>query len=88
MPENTERENKKVAPVVVALLVIAYITPVIAVAVMSMAGLLEMGGGLAPALCLLLYLLMGGGVVAGVFMALRQRLREIDGGEEEDAQKY
>jgi len=31
---------------------------------------------------------MGGGVVAGVFMALRQRLREIDGGEEEDAQKY
>ena len=37
---------------------------------------------------LLMYAVIGGAVVAGVLMALAQRLREIDGGEEEDAKKY
>ena len=34
------------------------------------------------------YALMGLAVVVGILAALRQRLREIQGGEEEDARKY
>ena len=40
------------------------------------------------ALFLLGYLLLGGAVLVGVLKALRERLREIDGGEEEDASQY
>jgi hypothetical protein len=31
---------------------------------------------------------LGGAVVVGVILALNQRLREIDGGEEEEASQY
>ena len=36
----------------------------------------------------MVYGVLGGAVVAGVLLALRQRLREIDGGEEDDARQY
>ena len=48
----------------------------------------EMGGMLFAVAILLLY---AGGIVAvifGVIAALRQRLEEIEGGEEEEAKKY
>ena len=48
----------------------------------------EMGGILFAAVILLLY---AGGIVAvifGIIAALRQRLEEIEGGEEEEAKKY
>ncbi len=35
-----------------------------------------------------MYALIGGAVIVGVLLALAQRLKEIDGGEEEDAKKY
>ena len=41
-----------------------------------------------PALLLALYGVLGGAAVIGVVLALRQRLREIDGGEEDDAAQY
>lgn len=34
------------------------------------------------------YALIGVSIIVGVLLALRQRLREIDGGEEEDAKQY
>lgn len=37
---------------------------------------------------LLVYALVIIGIMVGVVAALRQRLREIEGGEEEDARKY
>jgi len=88
MPENTERRKKKVAPIVVTVLVILYAAPLIVVAVLGLAGMLELGAGLAPVLVVLLYMVAGGAVIGGVLLALRQRLNEIDGGEEEDARKY
>ena len=36
----------------------------------------------------LLYALAGGAVILGVLCAMAQRLREIDGGEEDEAKKY
>ena len=42
----------------------------------------------AAALLLALYGVLGGAAVIGVVLALRQRLREIDGGEEDDAAQY
>ena len=41
----------------------------------------------APALAAML-LVLGGAVTVGVILALRQRLREIEGGEEDDAAQY
>ena len=38
-----------------------------------------------PLLC---WLIVGGAVIVGAVKALRERLREIDGGEEEDASQY
>ena len=46
------------------------------------------GEGFAAMLFLLIYGVLGGAVVVGVMLALRQRLREIDGGEEDDAAQY
>ena len=37
---------------------------------------------------MVVYGLLGAAVVIGVFVALRQRLREIKGGEEDEARKY
>ena len=88
MQNNTERRKKKVAPVVMAILVILYVSPLVAVAVLAMVGIIEMGVGPAPMLFILLYLLIGAAMIGGVLIAMRQRLREIDGGEEEDAKKY
>ena len=88
MQNSTDRRKKKVAPIVVAILVILYILPAVSVAVLAMMGIIEMGVGPAPVLFILLYLLIGAAVIGGVLAAMRQRLREIDGGEEEDARKY
>ena len=113
MQKNTK---KKIAPVVVAVLVVAYVGPLVAM-ISYAAGLLgaEAGGwgvlpflllyaavggavivagflgaleGLAVAPFFLLYAFAGGAVIVGVLAALAQRLREIDGGEEDEASKY
>ena len=42
----------------------------------------------AAILFLLIYGVLGGAVVIGVLLALRQRLKEIKGGEEDDAAQY
>ena len=46
----------------------------------------EVGWSILPVL--LLYAAVGGAVVIGVLAAAAQRLREIDGGEEDEASKY
>lgn len=86
MRNNTNRK-KKIAPVVVAVLVVLYMGPIV-VMVAAMAGMLGASGGMALTPFLLLYALGGGAVIVGVLYAMAQRLREIDGGEEEDAKKY
>ena len=44
-----------------------------------------MGAG---ALLVLLYGTLGGAAMVGILIALRQRLKEIKGGEENDASQY
>lgn len=85
MRDNTSR--KKIAPVVIAILVVLYAGPLVGVALAAMAGLAGEGmTGVLP--FLLMYAVIGGAVVVGVLLAMAQRLKEIDGGEEEDAKKY
>ena len=81
------RNRKKIAPVVVAVLVVAYIGPLVGMAAYA-AGLLGATGGWGILPFLLLYAAGGGAVIVGVLYAMTQRLREIDGGEEDDAKKY
>lgn len=79
--------KKKIAPVVITAAVVLYLTPLIAI-VLALAGFLGRREGLAALLFLLGYALLGGAVVVGVILALNQRLREIDGGEEEESSRY
>ena len=73
--------KKKIAPIVITVLVIAYIAPLIAIILGTMG--LWSGGKtvnvMFPLLCWL---------IVGAVKALRERLREINGGEEEDASQY
>lgn len=79
--------KKKIAPVVMTVLVIAYVAPLMAVVLAAM-GLWSGGETVNVMFPLLCWLIAGGAVIVGVVKALRQRLREIDGGEEEDASRY
>lgn len=84
MQKNTK---KKIAPVVIAILVVVYVLPMIAMVAYA-AGLLGSEGGWSVLPVLLLYAAVGGAVIVGVLAAMTQRLREIDGGEEDEASKY
>ena len=81
------RNRKKIAPVVVAILVVAYVGPLVGMVAYA-AGLLGAEGGWGILPVLLLYAAAGGAVIVGVLYAMTQRLREIDGGEEDEARKY
>lgn len=84
MQKNTK---KKIAPVVIAILVVVYVLPLVAMVAYA-AGLLGSDGGWGVLPFLLLYAAVGGAVIVGVLAAMAQRLREIDGGEEDEASKY
>lgn len=84
MQKNTK---KKIAPIVVAVLVVAYVGPLVGMVAYA-AGLLGAEGGWGVLPFLLLYAAAGGAVILGVLAAMTQRLKEIDGGEEDEASKY
>ena len=79
--------KKKIAPIVMTVLVIAYVGPLMALVLRAM-GLPDFRDGVNIMFPLLCWLIAGGAVIVGAVKALRQRLREIDGGEEEDASQY
>lgn len=80
--------KKKIAPIAITVVVVLYTLPMVAV-VAAWAGLVGTEPvGMAVVPFLLLYALVGGAVIVGVVAALLQRLREIDGGEEDDAKQY
>lgn len=81
------KNRKKIAPVVIAVLVVAYVGPLVAMVAYA-AGLISAEGGWGVLPFLLLYAAVGGAVIVGVLHAMAQRLREIDGGEEDEAKKY
>ena len=85
MKNNTK---KKIAPIVITVVVVLYTLPLVAMVAWA-AGLAGAEpGGMAAVPFLLLYAAVGGAVIVGVLAAMTQRLREIDGGEEDEASKY
>ncbi len=79
--------KKKIAPIVLAVLAIAFIAPWI-VLVLRLMGLLDGKAGVSVMFPLLCWLIVGVAVIVGVIKALLQRLDEIDGGEEDEASRY
>ena len=78
--------KKKIAPIVITTAVVLYMVPLVLMVLAAAFGLGREGTAMTP--FLLAYLLLGGAVVVGIIRALLQRLREIDGGEEEEASQY
>lgn len=84
MPKNTK---KKIAAIVVAVMVVVYVGPLVGMVAYA-AGLLGAQGGWGVLPFLLMYAAVGGAVIVGILAAMTQRLREIDGGEEDEASQY
>ena len=84
--QNDIKKSKKKAPIICAVVVIAFLGIFLATILFPLIGEV-MGKALAVG-----FLLIYGGVIVaaivGVVAALRQRLQEIEGGEEEDAKQY
>ena len=84
MPET--KETKKRASIRSAVVVIAILAVFVGFILFPLIS--EMGGMLFAVMVLLLY---AGGIVAvifGILAALKQRLEELESGEEEEAKKY
>lgn len=84
MPET--KDTKKRASIRSAVVIIAILAVFVGFILFPL--ICEMGGMLFAVMVLLLY---AGGIVAvifGILAALKQRLEELEGGEEEEAKKY
>ena len=88
MPNNSDRRKKRIGSIMAALFVLFYVLPLVIGSVFAAVAFIRDGECLAAILFLLIYGVLGGAVVVGVVLALRQRLREIEGGEEDDAAQY
>ena len=88
MPNNSDRRKKRIGSIMAALFVLFYVLPLVIGSVFAAVAFIRDGECLAAILFLLIYGVLGGAVVVGVVLALRQRLREIKGGEEDDASQY
>ncbi len=84
MQKNTK---KKIAPIVVAVIVILYVGPLVGVGLYAI-GVAGAEGVKEVIPFLLAYALIGGAVIVGILRAMTQRLKEINGGEEDEASKY
>ncbi len=80
------KNRKKIAPIICAGVVIALLLIYLMILLFPVLGQ-EIGDGLAIAVLIICALSLLA-VIGGVILALRQRLKEIEGGEEEDAKKY
>ena len=83
---NGTRKSKKTAPILCAALVIAILGIYLGVFLGSLLG--ELYGEVLAVGILIVYGLLIVAVILGVLAPLRQRLKEIESGEEEDAKQY
>lgn len=81
-----QNNTKKRAAILCALGFIALLMLYLCVIVFAFVG--ERTSDFAAVLLILAFLGVIVGAIAGILLALRQRLREIDGGEEDEARKY
>ena len=84
MQENTKK-NKRLAPIVCALVAVALLGLLLAILVYPL--LWASYGDIIAVIFLAVYALIIVAIIGGILAALVQRLREIEGGEEEDARK-
>ena len=90
MRDSSKRRRKWVAPLVCAAVALAVLLVLLGLVLLPVLMPL-LGIGMmdrAAVVVLVLYALVLLALIAGVVIALVQRLREIRGGEEEDAKKY
>ena len=71
-----------------ALVVLLWLIGLVTVVVFAAVEAAREGAIGAGALLVLLYGTLGGAAMVGILIALRQRLKEIKGGEEDDAAQY
>ena len=88
MPNNSDRRKKRIGSIMAALFVLFCVLPLVIGSVFAAVAFIRGGECFAAILFLLIYGVLGGAVVIGVLLALRQRLKEIKGGEEDDAAQY
>nr|WP_325196275.1 hypothetical protein [uncultured Oscillibacter sp.] len=88
MRSNSERRGKRKGSILSAVVVLLWLAGLILAVALTALEAARAGECGAAALLLALYGVLGGAAVIGVVLALRQRLREIDGGEEDDAAQY
>ena len=84
--QDTTKNSKKKAHIICAAVVIGLLSIFLATILFPLIG--EVYGELLAVGFLLIYGLGIIAVIIGVLVALRQRLKEIESGEEEDARKY
>ena len=88
MRSSSERRGKRKGSILSAAVVLLWLAGLILAVALTALEAARAGECGAAALLLALYGVLGGAAVIGVLLALRQRLREIDGGEEDDAAQY
>ena len=88
MQSNSERRGKRKGSILSAAVVLLWLAGLILAVALTALEAARAGECGDAALLLALYGVLGGAAVIGVVLALRQRLREIDGGEEDDAAQY
>ncbi len=88
MPRHFTRRGKRLGAVASAAVLLLYLVPLGVVAVAAALGFFRHSAGAAGLLFLLAYGVIGGAMAVGILAVLRQRLREIRGGEEDDASQY
>ena len=88
MQSNSERRGKRKGSILSAAVALRWLARLILAVALTALEAARAGECGAAALLLALYGVLGGAAVIGVVLALRQRLREIDGGEEDDAAQY
>ena len=87
MRSDSDREKRRGA-ILSAAVVLLWLVGFVAVIFLAAAEAARDGAVGVGALLVLIYGTAGGAAVVGILLALRQRLREIDGGEEDDASQY
>ena len=83
---SNSKDNQKRASILIAVVIIAVLAVFVGFILFPLIS--EMGGILFAAAILVLYALGILAVIFGILAALRQRLEEIDSGEEEEAKNY
>lgn len=85
MTKKSRRHNPYLAPVIITIITVLFAACFIALMLLSIQSgaplsVIILWGGL----CLIIY----GAIIIGVLIALHQRVREIQGGEEDEARQY